>query len=269
MGAPPPVPTAAPPWRPATCEEELLCSPALAGLSGDDATRIARLDEEMADAFRVLAPIGKAISVFGSARTSSEDPTYALARETARRLAEAGFAVITGGGPGIMEAANRGAREGVGLSVGHNIDLAHEQGLNAYVDLAVSFRHFFARKLMFVRYACAFVVFPGGFGTLDELFEALTLIQTGKIRHFPVLLSPSAPWDGLLAWLAAETLASGRVLADDLALLQRCDEPEQVARLALAAHAAQASMAAGIPHQPQGTPPAGQRRPATASAPEP
>jgi uncharacterized protein (TIGR00730 family) len=268
MDVPAASPTGAELLRPSTCDEELLCSPALAGLSGDDATRIARLREEMADAFRALAPVGKAVSVFGSARTSSDDATYGLARETARRLGEAGFAVITGGGPGIMEAANRGAREGGGLSVGLNIELAHEQGLNPYVDLAVSFRHFFVRKLMFVRYACAFVVFPGGFGTLDELFEALTLIQTGKIRHFPVALSPSAPWDGLLAWLATETLASGRVASGDLALLQRCDDPEQVVRLAVAAHAAQASMAAALSGQPPSAPPDAQRPPVAAAAPE-
>jgi uncharacterized protein (TIGR00730 family) len=269
MAAPLASPAAAELWRPSTCDEALLCSPALAGLSGDDATRIARLGEEMADAFHALAPVSKAVSVFGSARTSPDDATYGLARETARCLAEAGFAVITGGGPGIMEAANRGAREGGGLSVGLNIELAHEQGLNPYVDLAVWFRHFFVRKLIFVRYACAFVVFPGGFGTLDELFEALTLIQTGKIRHFPVVLSPSAPWDGLLAWLATETLASGRVASGDLALLQRCDEPEQVLRLVVAAHAAQASMAAGLSDQPPPTPPGGPRPPVAAVVAEP
>ena len=256
-----PVPGATELWRPATCDEELLCSPALVGLSSDDATRVARLSEEMAGAFRALAPIGKAVSVFGSARTSPDDATYGLARETARRLGEAGFAVITGGGAGIMEAANRGAREGGGLSVGLNIELPHEQALNPYLDLALSFRHFFVRKLMFVRYACAFVVFPGGFGTLDELFEALTLIQTGKIRHFPVLLTPSAPWDGLLSWLAAETLASGRVSAGDLTLLHRCDEPEEVARLALSAHATQASMAVGMSDRPPGMLPGAARPP--------
>ena len=269
MSEPLSVPTAAVLRRPATCDEELLCSPALPGLSGDDATRIARLREEVAGAFQALAPVGKAVSVFGSARTSPDEPTYGLARETARRLGEAGFAIITGGGAGIMEAANRGAREGGGLSVGLNIELPHEQALNPYVDLALSFRHFFVRKLMFVRYACAFVVFPGGFGTLDDLFEALTLIQTGKIRHVPVLLSPSTPWDGLLSWLAAETLASGRMVADDLALLQHCDEPEEVARRAASAHAAQASMAAGMSDQPPWTLPTAQRPPFPGVAPEP
>ena len=261
-------PAAAQLWRPSTCDEELLCSPALDGLSGDDATRIARLGEEVAGAFRSLARVGKAVSVFGSARSLPGDVSYRLARETARRLGEAGFAVITGGGPGIMEAANRGAREGGGLSVGLNIELPHEQGLNPYVDLTVSFRHFFVRKLMFVRYACAFVVFPGGFGTLDELFEALTLIQTGKIRHFPVVVSPSAPWDGLLGWLATETLASGRLAAEHLALIQRCDEPEQVVRLAIVAHAAQASMVAARSGQPPSVPPNAQRPPVAAVAAE-
>ena len=224
---------------PITCDEDLLCAPELWGLSGDDATRIVRLDEEIAGAFRALAGIGKAVSIFGSARTRPDDGVYELARDTARRLGEAGFAIITGGGPGIMEAANRGAQEAGATSVGLSIELPREQALNRYVDVAVPFRHFYVRKLMFVRYACAFVVFPGGFGTLDELFEALTLIQTGKIRHFPVLLSPSTPWSGLLAWLEEETLATGRVDAGDLALVLRCDEPAEVVRLAELAHAAQ------------------------------
>ena len=223
-----------------TCDEDLLCTPELWGLSGDDAARIVRLHEEIADAFRALAGIGKAVSIFGSARTRPDEGAYELARETARRLGEAGFAIITGGGPGIMEAANRGAREVGATSVGLSIELPAEQALNRYVDLAVPFRHFYVRKLMFVRYACAFVVFPGGFGTLDELFEALTLIQTGKIRHFPVLLSPSAPWNGLLAWLEVEALAAQRLAAGDLALLLRCDEPAEVVRMAQLAHAAQA-----------------------------
>lgn len=234
-------------WPPPGCDEELLCSPALAGLRGDDATRIARLRDELAGAFAALASVGRAVSIFGSARTPAADPLYAVARETARRLGDAGFGIITGGGPGIMEAANRGARDAGALSVGLTIELPHEQASNPYVDLSVPFRHFFVRKLAFVRYACAFVVLPGGFGTLDELFEALTLIQTGKIRHFPVLLTPSAPWEGLLAWLREETLAAGRVGPQDLALLRRCDDPAEVVALATAAHAAQAAQVARPP----------------------
>src|SRR5207302_7955229 len=149
----------------------------------------------------VLADVGSAVTVFGSARTPESDPMYAAAREVGRRLAEAGFAVSTGGGPGIMEAVNRGARDAGGLSIGCNIELPHEQGTNPYVDVAVNFRYFFCRKTMFVKYSEGFVLFPGGFGTLDELFEALTLIQTEKIHRFPVLLFGSAYWRGLIEWV--------------------------------------------------------------------
>ena len=161
-----------------------------------------------------MAKVGPAVTVFGSARTPPDDPVYELARTIGRRLAEAGYAVITGGGPGTMEAANRGCREGGGLSVGCNIELPHEQGMNPYVDLGVEFRYFFARKTMFVKYADGFVILPGGFGTLDELFEALTLIQTGKVRHFPVVLVGRAYWAGLLDWMRDTLAARGAVDAD-------------------------------------------------------
>jgi hypothetical protein len=162
---------------------------------------------------------------------SEDHPSYALAREIGHRLAEAGYAVITGGGPGVMEAANRGCQEGGGLSVGCNIELPHEQALNAYVDLGVEFRYFFARKTMFVKYADGFVILPGGFGTLDELFEALTLIQTGKIRHFPVILVGSAYWGGLLDWIREVQLSAGAIAQVDLDLITIADRPDEVVRI--------------------------------------
>jgi uncharacterized protein (TIGR00730 family) len=175
-----------------------------------------------------MADVGPAVTIFGSARTGRADPEYALARTIGRRIAEAGYAVITGGGPGVMEAANRGAREGGGLSVGCNIELPHEQGMNAYVDLGVEFRYFFARKVMFVKYADAFVILPGGFGTLDELFEALTLIQTGKVRHFPVVLVGRSYWAGLLGWIRATLLPAGAIEEQDMNLVQITDDPDEV-----------------------------------------
>ncbi len=168
-----------------------------------------------------------AVSIFGSARIAEETPTYEAARHTARLFAEAGLAVVTGGGPGVMEAANRGAREGGGLSVGFNILLPHEQGLNPYCDIAVTFKHFYARKTMFVKAAEGFVIFPGGFGTLDELFESLTLIQTGKIGTFPVVLFDSDYWEEMLTWVREEALADGLVSPGDLDLLMVTDDPEE------------------------------------------
>ena len=168
-----------------------------------------------------------AVSIFGSARIAEETPTYEAARRTARLFAEAGLAVVTGGGPGVMEAANRGAREGGGLSVGFNILLPHEQGLNPYCDIAVTFKHFYARKTMFVKAAEGFVIFPGGFGTLDELFESLTLIQTGKIGTFPVVLFDSDYWEEMLTWVREEALADGLVSPGDLDLLMVTDDPEE------------------------------------------
>jgi len=176
------------------------------------------------------------VSVFGSARTPRDHPHYALMREVGAALGGAGFAVITGGGGGVMEAVNRGAKEAGALSVGCNIELPHEQGQNEYLDIALRFRHFFARKVMFVRYACAFVIGPGGFGTLDELFESLTLIQTETIRQFPVVLVGDGEWDGLLGWLRSRPLADHRIEPPDLAELQIVGDPAEVARTVLAAH---------------------------------
>jgi len=183
---------------------------------------------EFVEGFTALAAIPPAVSCFGSARTSRDDPMYGAAREVGRQLARAGFGVITGGGPGIMEAANRGCQEGGALSIGCNIELPFEQGPNPYLDLLLDFHYFFVRKTMFVKYAEGFVVCPGGFGTLDELFESLTLIQTGKVEHFPVVLYGSAYWEGLLRWLGDPVLAEGKVKREDLEIFRLCDDPEQV-----------------------------------------
>ena len=229
--------TAGPPRRdnghPLTLDEELLAGPdpALAALVGDDPVRIARMQAEMAMGFRTLAGIGKAVSIFGSARTRPDSPDFDLARRTAARLGERGFTIITGGGPGTMEAANRGAREGGALSVGLSIELPEEQEINSSVDLAIEFKHFFVRKVMFVRYASAFVVFPGGFGTLDELFEALSLIQTGKVQRFPVVLVGSAFWAGLLSWAHQQLVETGKVTPEHLELLRVVDDPEDVVKI--------------------------------------
>jgi uncharacterized protein (TIGR00730 family) len=203
-----------------------------------DPWRALRILSEFVEGFDALASIGRAVTVFGSARTKPEDPLYELAREIGRKLAEEGFAVITGGGPGAMEAANRGCQEGGGLSVGCNIELPHEQSINPYIDLGVEFRYFFARKTMFVKYADAFVILPGGFGTLDELFEALTLIQTGKVRHFPVVLVGSTYWKGLLDWIRDVQLVAGMIAPQDLGLLQVTDDPDEVCRIVTAFAAA-------------------------------
>jgi uncharacterized protein (TIGR00730 family) len=165
--------------------------------------------------------------VFGSARIREGDPSYGAAREVGAALARAGFAVITGGGPGVMEAANRGCKEAGGLSIGCNIELPHEQRLNDYVDLGVDFRYFFVRKVMFVKYAEGFIVFPGGYGTLDEFFEAVTLIQTGKVLHFPVVLYGSDYWRGLLDWMRDRPLAEAKISSEDLELFMVCDDPEE------------------------------------------
>jgi uncharacterized protein (TIGR00730 family) len=172
-----------------------------------------------------------AITIFGSARILPTHPFYALAREVGHRFAEAGFSVVTGGGPGLMEAANRGAREGGGFSAGFNIQLPHEQSGNQYLDLGLTFKHFYARKVMFVRAAEGFIVLPGGFGTLDELYEALILIQTGKIRHFPVVLVGGEYWQGLIGWTRERQLAEAMISPDDLDLLAVADDPAEVVRL--------------------------------------
>jgi uncharacterized protein (TIGR00730 family) len=206
-------------------------NPAQAEFTRGDPWRVLRILGEYVHGFDALAEVGAAFAVFGSARTSESDPMYQAARDLARRLAEAGFAIITGGGPGIMEAANRGARDAKGLSVGCNIELPKEQGINPYVDVAVNFRYFFCRKTMFVKYSEGFVLFPGGFGTLDELFEALTLIQTRKIARFPVVLFGTAYWQGLVGWLREHVLGHGNIDADDINLMLVTDSTEEACRL--------------------------------------
>jgi uncharacterized protein (TIGR00730 family) len=196
-----------------------------------DPWRALRILSEFVEGFDALAAVGPAVTIFGSARVPAGTPEYELARDIARRLAGYGFAIITGGGPGIMEAANRGCREGGGLSIGCNIELPHEQGLNEFVDLGVEFKYFFARKTMFVKYADAFVIMPGGFGTLDELFESLTLIQTGKIRDFPVVLVGTAYWQGMIDWMRTTQLAAGAISEADLGLLKLTDDPDEVCRI--------------------------------------
>jgi uncharacterized protein (TIGR00730 family) len=195
---------------------------------------VTRIADEFYEGFVAAAKIPiPAVSIFGSARVREGDPAYDSARETARLFAESGFSVVTGGGPGVMEAANRGCQEGGGFSVGFNIELPHEQGANAYLDLSLTFKHFYARKTMFVKPAEGFVIFPGGFGTLDEFFEALTLIQTGKILHFPVVLVDRDYWSGLLDWIQERLLAEGMISAEDEELLFVTDEPaEAVATVA-------------------------------------
>jgi uncharacterized protein (TIGR00730 family) len=196
-----------------------------------DTWRVLRILSEFVEGFEALAGVGPAVAVFGSARTSPGSPEYELARRIGAELARAGFAVITGGGPGAMEAANRGAYEAGGLSIGCNVELPHEQHLNPYVDLSVEFHYFFARKTMFVKYADAFIIMPGGFGTLDELFESLTLIQTGKIRNFPVVLIGHAYWDGLIAWMRNVQLPAGAIAQEDIDLLRVIDDPEEAVAL--------------------------------------
>jgi uncharacterized protein (TIGR00730 family) len=190
-----------------------------------DPWRVLRIMGEFVEGFEKLGDVYDAVTMFGSARTSSEDPYYAKATETARLLARAGFPIITGGGPGIMEAVNRGAVEGGGLSVGCNIELPHEQGTNPFVRRSLYFRFFFVRKVMFLKYSTAFVVFPGGFGTLDALFEALTLIQTGKVRQFPVVLMGEAYWGPLVSWIRQTMVGEGKVDATDLDLFTVTDDP--------------------------------------------
>ncbi len=192
-----------------------------------DPWRVMRIQAEFVEGFGALAELGPAISVFGSARTGREHPHYALAVEVGRRLVASGFAVITGGGPGAMEAANKGACEAGGISVGLGIELPHEQGMNEWVDLGVHFRYFFARKMMFVKYATGFIVLPGGFGTFDELFEALTLVQTEKVTEFPIVLIGSEYWGGLIRWLREAVQPAGMISQGDIDLLTLTDDVDE------------------------------------------
>lgn len=193
-----------------------------------DPWRVFRIMSEFVQGFDELAGLGPAVTLFGSARVTQDDPIYPMAVEVARLLGEAGFSIITGGGPGFMEAGNRGAREAGARSIGLNIELPFEQYVNRYVDVPVQFQYFFVRKTMFVKYASGFVIFPGGFGTLDELFESLTLIQTGKIKNFPVVLFGSDFWGGLMRWMEEQLVSQGKIGPEDLDLIKILDDPVEV-----------------------------------------
>jgi uncharacterized protein (TIGR00730 family) len=224
------------PRPPTSADEELLEADTPAIVSQlDDVARVHRIHEELQAGFDRLSHIGRAVSIFGSARTPRSDPMYEKARETAAVLGRAGFSIITGGGPGIMEAGNRGAHEAGATSIGLDIELPHEQFENPYVDISLNFHYFFARKVMFVRYASAFVVFPGGFGTLDELFEAATLRQTSKIRHFPIVLFGTSYWEGLIAWLRTQVARNDYIAPADVDLLLVTDSVSEVLRIVEAA----------------------------------
>ncbi len=221
---------------PLTEDEKLLQS----GSDRDDFTRtdpwrVMRIMGEFIEGFDNLAHVTRGVSIFGSARTHPDDPQYQAAQEVARLLAEAGFAIITGAGPGIMEAANKGAKLGGGTSIGCNIELPFEQGANPYVDTLVNFRYFFVRKTMFIKYSNAFIIFPGGFGTLDEAFEALTLIQTGKIYQFPVILFGRHYWAGLIRWLQSRVLGEAKIAPGDLDLMLLTDDPQEAAHAVISA----------------------------------
>jgi hypothetical protein len=221
-----------------------------------DPWRVLRIQSEFVEGFGALTELGPAISVFGSARTHRDDPSYAAAEEVGRKLAEAGFAVITGGGPGVMEAANKGAGEAGGVSVGLGIELPFESGLNQYVDRGLNFRYFFARKTMFVKYAQGFIVLPGGFGTFDELFEALTLVQTQKVTSFPIVLIGTAYWSGLIDWIRGTVLADGKISEQDLDMIRLTDDVDEAIKLMVDAQQHRRSDAPGggespdIPHRP-------------------
>src|SRR3954469_24881175 len=221
---------------PRTSDEEILGAESTVVASElRESQRLQRIHDELDHAFRAMAPVRRGISVFGSARVPSGHSYYETARAVGRGLGEHGMQVITGGGPGIMEAANRGAQDAGALSVGLNIELPFEQGGNPYCDIALEFHYFFTRKIMFVRYASGFVVFPGGFGTMDELWEALTLIQTGKIVEFPVVLVGTDYWRGMIEWVRERMLGEGNISADDLELFTVTDDPEEVRDLLMSA----------------------------------
>ncbi|BCJ54273.1 cytokinin riboside 5'-monophosphate phosphoribohydrolase [Actinoplanes sp. NBRC 14428] len=223
---------------PSTADEKLLDSHYRGEWKTKDAWRALRILSEFVEGFDTLADLPPAVSVFGSARSLPDSPECELAAQLGGALAEAGYAVITGGGPGVMEAANRGATEAGGMSVGLGIELPFEQGLNDWVDIGIDFRYFFVRKTMFVKYAQAFVVLPGGFGTLDELFEAITLVQTRKVTRFPVILMGTEYWGGLLDWIKSRLLADGKVGPGDMELLLVTDDVDEAVQMIVQADAA-------------------------------
>lgn len=221
------------PNSPLTEDEQLLIPPQAiaverrASFTSTDPWRVLRIMGEFVEGFDTLSDVRNAVTIFGSARTPESDPYYKQAQEMARLLAQEGFAVITGGGPGIMEAANRGAKEAGGLSIGCNIELPFEQGTNRWVERSINFRYFFVRKTMFVKYSTAFITFPGGYGTMDELFEALTLVQTGKVKQFPVVLFGRDYWRGLADWLKERVAGEGKIAPEDLNLFLVTDDPKE------------------------------------------
>ena len=232
-------------FQASTTDQRLLDSRGPADWVHTDPWRVMKIQSEFIEGFGALAELGSAISVFGSARTKSGDPEYEQAELIGRRLADAGFAVITGGGPGVMEAANKGAVEARGVSVGLGIELPFETGLNPWVDVGVNFRYFFARKMMFVKYAQGFVVLPGGFGTLDELFEALTLVQTQKVTSFPIVLVGTDYWAGLVDWIRESMLAGGKINRTDLDMFSVTDDVDEVVRIMVDAQRKRESPAPG------------------------
>jgi uncharacterized protein (TIGR00730 family) len=226
--------------EPMTEDEKLLQTPpAGESFTKTDPWRVMRITSEFVEGFDTLATVERGVTIFGSARVSPDDPHYAAAEQVARLLAENGFSIITGAGPGIMEAANKGARLGGGRSIGCNIELPFEQGANPYVDTLIQFRYFFVRKTMFIKYSVAFIIFPGGFGTLDELFEAVTLIQTGKIYQFPVILFGRHYWAGLIRWLQARVLAERKIAPGDIDLMILTDDPAEAAAAVMKAYESQ------------------------------
>ncbi|HEV8168663.1 MAG TPA: TIGR00730 family Rossman fold protein [Pyrinomonadaceae bacterium] len=227
-----------------TQDEQLLESPRADEFTHTDPWRVFRIMGEFVEGFDELATLSRGIAIFGSARTKPDDPEYKAAQETAALLAAQGFAVITGGGPGIMEAANRGAFEAGGLSIGCNIELPFEQRANPYQTLSLTFKYFFVRKMMFVKYSLAFIIFPGGFGTFDELFEALTLIQTKKIRNFPIVLFGSSYWKGLLDWFRAVVLPDGKISEHDLDMFHVTDLPAEVVEIVVRSQSSLSEMGA-------------------------
>jgi uncharacterized protein (TIGR00730 family) len=201
-----------------------------------DPWRVFRIMSEFVDGFDALAHVPPSVAIFGSARLKPDSPAYQAAEKTAGLLAKSGFGIITGGGPGIMEAANKGAQEGDSCSIGCNIELPFEQASNPYLDISVDFSYFFVRKTMFIKYSEAFIIFPGGFGTMDELFEALTLIQTKKVNHFPVILYDSAFWGGMVNWINKSMLELGTVSQEDILLLHLSDDPEEICQIVVKAY---------------------------------
>jgi uncharacterized protein (TIGR00730 family) len=232
-------------FQSSTTDQRLLDSRGPSDWVHTDPWRVMRIQTEFVEGFGALAELGSAISVFGSARTAVDDPMYAAAEQVGRLLAEAGFATITGGGPGVMEAANKGACEAGGVSVGLGIELPFEAGLNEYVDIGVNFRYFFARKTMFVKYAQGFIVLPGGFGTFDELFEALTLVQTQKVTSFPIVLVGTDYWGGLVDWIKRTVLDGGKVSESDLEMFHVTDDVTEAVQIMVDAQRQRSSPAPG------------------------